>query len=218
LNKTKIDWCTHTLNPVVGCTFNCPYCYARRLNDRFKWIDDWNKPQFFPERLKQLSSKKPKIIFMNSMSDIADWKDEWKDEVLKAIEKNPQHKYLFLTKRPYIYERMKSLFHQSNIWCGATATDTDSCILNNNYLDQIHDCNTFLSIEPILEKVGFGLGPYVDWVIVGAETGNRKGKVVPEKEWIMTIKEQCKEAGVPLFMKESLRELMGQDFIQEFPW
>ena len=67
MNKTKIDWCTHTLNPVVGCTFNCPYCYARRLNDRFKWIDDWNKPQFFPERLKELYTKKPKIIFMNSI-------------------------------------------------------------------------------------------------------------------------------------------------------
>ena len=34
----------------------------------------------------------------------------------------------------------------------------------------------------------------------------------------MNIKEQCKKAGVPLFMKESLRELMGQDFVQEFPW
>jgi|GEM_PF-3574916 len=96
--------------------------------------------------------------------------------------------------------------------------DENSCILNNIYLDKIHDCNTFLSIEPILEKAGFGLGPYVDWIIVGAETGNRKGKVIPKKEWIMNIKEQCKKAGVPLFMKESLRELMGQDFVQEFPW
>lgn len=92
---------------------------------------------------------------MDSMSDIADWEEEWIEEVFRAIEKNPQHNYLFLTKRPYIYERMKLLFHKNNVWCGATAIDRNSCILNNIYLDQIHELNTFLSIEPLLEEVGF---------------------------------------------------------------
>ena len=58
-----------------------------KMNTRFKWIEDWNKPQFFPERLEKLKSKKPKIIFMNSMSDIADWKEEWIEEVFKAMKK-----------------------------------------------------------------------------------------------------------------------------------
>ena len=45
LNKTKIDWpgLTHTWNPVVGCRHNCYYCYAKKMNDRFKWIDDWQR-------------------------------------------------------------------------------------------------------------------------------------------------------------------------------
>ena len=94
MNKTRIDWCTHTVNPVVGCTFGCPYCYARKMNDRFQWIEDWNKPVFYHERLEKLKSKKPKIIFMNSMSDVADWEDGWIETVFKAIAENPQHIYL----------------------------------------------------------------------------------------------------------------------------
>jgi hypothetical protein len=57
-----------------------------------------------------------------------------------------------------------------------------------------------------------------DWVIVGAETGNRKGRVIPEKKWIDDILATCVRANVPIFMKESLRELMGDDFIQMYPW
>ena len=58
----------------------------------------------------------------------------------------------------------------------------------------------------------------VDWIIVGAETGNRKDKIYPNREWIEHIVETSKKTGIPLFMKESLRDLMGDDFRQEFPW
>ncbi len=57
-----------------------------------------------------------------------------------------------------------------------------------------------------------------EWVIAGAETGYRAHKVVPRKEWVMKLAELCRENGIPLFMKESLREIMGADFRQEFPW
>ena len=57
-----------------------------------------------------------------------------------------------------------------------------------------------------------------DWVIIGAETGNRKGKVKPEKKWIMKIADMCQMSSVPVFMKDSLREIAGSDFRQEFPW
>lgn len=80
--------------------------------------------------------------------------------------------------------------------------------------------NTFLSIEPIMEPFT-GLGEndaFVNWIIVGAETGNRKGRVVPEKEWIMELVNSCARTRTPIFMKESLREIMGDDFKQEFPW
>lgn len=217
MNKTKIDWCTHTVNPVVGCTFGCPYCYARRLNNRFKWIEDWNKPQFYPERLKQLKSKKSKIIFMNSMSDIADWKEEWIQATFKAIEENPQHIYLFLTKR--LKEAYKDIRYTDNIWLGNTITKQKDFVREYG---RPSGAKRFYSIEPILEPIRLPMSNIsqknVQWVIVGAETGNRKDKVIPKKEWIMDIKEQCNNAGVPIFMKESLKELMGQDFAQEFPW
>ncbi len=58
MNQTKIEWCDKTLNPVVGCSYGCPYCYARRINTRFRYVPDFSEPQFFPERLEQLKSKK----------------------------------------------------------------------------------------------------------------------------------------------------------------
>lgn len=213
MNKTKIDWCTHTVNPVVGCTYGCTYCYARRLNNRFKWIEDWNKPQFYPKRLEELKSKRPKIIFMNSMSDIADWEEGWIQATFKAIEENPQHIYLFLTKR--LKEAYRDIKYPTNIWLGNTITRQKDFI--REYGRPL-GANRFYSIEPILEPIRIPQMNIPKWVIVGAETGNRKGKVIPKKEWIMDIKEQCRNAGVPLFMKESLRKLMGQEFVQEFPW
>ena len=83
MNDTKIEWCTRTLNPVVGCTYGCPFCYARKMNKRFGYVPDFSEPQFFPDRLQQLTEKKPQRIFMDSMSDIADWKPEWMHEVFK---------------------------------------------------------------------------------------------------------------------------------------
>lgn len=35
MNRTKIDWCDYTWNPVTGCLHGCPYCYARRMAQRF---------------------------------------------------------------------------------------------------------------------------------------------------------------------------------------
>lgn len=98
MKKTKIDWCDCTINPVVGCPRGCEYCYACKMNCRFGWVEDFSKPQFFPERLKDFKSKKPKSIFINSMSDIGTWKDEWKNKVFAAMHDNPQHTYIALTK------------------------------------------------------------------------------------------------------------------------
>ena len=57
-----------------------------------------------------------------------------------------------------------------------------------------------------------------EWVIFGAETGNRKDNVVPQKEWVDNAVQMCRNMGAKVFMKESLREIMGADFVQEFPW
>ena len=57
-----------------------------------------------------------------------------------------------------------------------------------------------------------------EWVIVGAESGNRKGKVTPKREWIEKIVRLCKDAGKPIFMKDSLIPIMGEkNMLREYP-
>lgn len=218
MNKTKIDWCNATNNPVLGCPNGCEYCYARKLNMRFKWIEDWSKPQFFPERLKDFYSKKPKSIFINSMSDIGTWKQEWLNAVSKAINDNPQHRYIALTKRlDWLMDKLKRVDSGtvSNLWIGTSVTSQIQMdILKNDYWNSKID---FFSIEPILEPITLEVIPHT--LIIGAETGNRKGKVIPQKEWITSLVAQADKHNSIVFMKESLRKIMGDDFRQDkLPW
>lgn len=224
MKNTKIEWCDATVNPVVGCTKGCVYCYARRLNQRFKWVGDFSVPQYFPERLPQLSTKNPKRIFMDSMSDIADWKQEWMRETLSAIHKNPQNRYLFLTKRPGGYLPWTQ-FRAEYIWCGITVTSHKE--LNSRDLDMMRiieetgEClNWFFSIEPMLGPVDISAAAQrgLKWVILGAETGNRKGKASPPLLWIRDVVAVADRTGIPVFMKNSLRGIVPDDeFRAEFP-
>ena len=79
----------------------------------------------------------------------------------------------------------------------------------------------FCSVEPIQRKPDLRMLDEIamtSWTIIGAETGNRKGKIIPERSWIESIVNRCRDEMIPVFMKESLRELMGSDFKQEYPW
>jgi protein gp37 len=80
-----------------------------------------------------------------------------------------------------------------------------------------YDHNTFVSFEPLLEEFhGVYIGEF-NWVIIGAETGNRKGKIIPKRSWIETIASSCERRGVPVFMKDSLEPIMGDGMRSEFP-
>lgn len=59
--------------------------------------------------------------------------------------------------------------------------------------------------------------PFFEWIIVGAETGRRKDKVVPKREWVEKLLDLCRKADIPLFMKSSLADIWGDPLIQEFP-
>lgn len=164
--------------------------------------------------------KNPRNIFVCSMADLfGDWvPDEWIEQVFKACEAAPQHRYLFLTKSPKRYVDLYSkniLPIGQGYWYGTTVTSPEQPFFYSNVPDD--NPHTFVSIEPIMGSFGI-IKDRPEWVIIGAETGNRKGKVVPRKEWIDEIAEACKRFRTPIFMKESLRELMGADFRQEFPW
>ena len=180
------------------------------------------EPTFHRYRLDEYKHKKGRTIFVCSMADLfGDWvPDEWIQEVFKACEAAPQHRYLFLTKNKERYLRLaeKGMFPRKH-WYGYSAT-TEKDLWRFHHADECPVINLFVSIEPILSHLVpcFSTHCPADWVIIGAETGNRKDKVIPKREWVERVAMECQYSGRPIFMKESLRELMGDDFVQEFPW
>lgn len=214
ITKTKIEWCDRVWNPVIGCKNKCPYCYARKMNNRFHFIQDFNIPEWKPGNCWKAFPKKPSRIFVNSMSDICFWKEEWMYTVIEIIKLNPQHTFLFLTKNSAVYFQFD---FPANCWLGTTVTGDNSL---HSGVNSFPNNKTFLSIEPIQSKIkldSLGLFRYYNWIIVGAETGNRKRKVSPKREWISDILYGCFHLEIPLFMKNSLKAIMGKDFVQEFP-
>jgi protein gp37 len=253
MNKTNIEWCDQTWNPVTGCLHGCPYCYARKIAERFgkrsmlggngknhvvnakfnrfpdKQIFPFKfDPTFYEHRLSEPQKvKEPQNIFVCSMADLfGEWvPDEWIHEVFKACEKAPQHRYLFLTKNQNRYielNKKRLLPMRSNFWYGTTTTTEES----RYYWSENH--NFFISIEPIMGEFSsdyttevqriVGAPMYLPWVIVGAETGNRKGKVIPERKWIENIVNQCRRTGTSVFLKDNLAKIWVEPLIQEYPW
>lgn len=202
-------------------------------------------PTFHRYRLDEPQHwKKPRNIFVCSMADLfGEWvPDEWIAEVFKACEAAPQHRYLFLTKNPARLCKMASAYkirrwnekhegkthpqteeyahtlvlpRHENWWFGSTLDSKNARRFQGD-----NHFHTFTSIEPLTENMDVGLGSFGsdEWVIIGAETGNRKGKITPKREWVENIVEAAQITGMKVFMKESLRGLMGADFRQEFPW
>ena len=242
MKKTKIEWCDSTWNPITGCYHGCEYCYARRIATRFSGgkqpviEHELNKPftidgkatpypfgfrpTFHRYRLDEPTQwTKPRNIFVCSMADMfGDWvPDSWIEDVFAACEKAPQHNYIFLTKNPKKYLDLEGkcmLTRSDRFWFGTTITKPEECYASLN-----RDFHYFLSIEPLLEPLKIEEKSRLpEWIIVGAETGNRKNKVVPEKEWIEAIVEQCDRYNIPVFMKDSLIPIVGEENMRrEFP-
>ena len=265
-DKTKIDWCDASWNPVTGCLHGCEYCYAERMAKRFggkiitghdhlyildepaRREDGTINPypyRFDPTLHRYLLDmptrwQRPRNIFVCSMADLfGSWvPDEWIKEVLNACNAALRHRYLFLTKNPARYGSIKNPYDVRwnglpfgpNFWYGATATDKKQLAQALAGFDEMPIAShRFLSVEPLFDnaewlstlmdnhaRTGPKTGP--EWVIFGAETGNRKGKIIPQKEWIDNAVQMCRNIGATVFMKESLRGIMGPDFIQEYPW
>ena len=241
--KNKIGWCNLTWNPVWGCRNNCEYCYARGIAKRF-WKQMWKieanhqwkehpvwawtgdhlsglkdfKPTFLEAQFDKKLPQKTQKIFVGSMSEIYYWKDEWIEKVLEKVKLYPQHIFQFLTRYPEVYD--KYIFPK-NCWLGVTITKEEDKKRGIPYLF-ITSCNiTFVSVEPLLgpvDPVAFS-NANIDWVIIGAETGNRKDKVIPKREWVENIIDYCEEKNIPVYLKDSLRKIYPSwvKWIKEFP-
>ncbi|MDO5398786.1 MAG: DUF5131 family protein [bacterium] len=264
MNKTKIDWCDATWNPVTGCLHGCTYCYAAAIAHRFgndhrlyecrteeyrrsgriyildKPMKNYEgkdvvypfefAPTYHRYRLNELESKfkNGTNIFVCSMADLfGEWvPDKVISEIFEACINTPRHNYLFLTKNPKRYEdlmRIGKLPKRDNFWYGTTVTAQENKFFVNG------EYNTFVSIEPIQgafprayevetdEKHIWGL-KRTNWIIIGAETGTYRKKVIPKSEWITNIVMDAMTYGLPVFLKDSVEEIVGKGkMLREMP-
>jgi protein gp37 len=231
---SKIEWTDATWNPVRGCTKispGCKHCYAEVFAERFRGVPRHSyergfDPRLVPEKLGEpLRWQTPKMIFVNSMSDLFhdNVPDEYIEGVAKVMIKAKWHTYQILTKRS---ARMASLLQgrlsfaasAAHIWWGVSVENRKHGLPRLRDLQEAPASVRFLSVEPLLE----GLGPVnlkgIHWVIVGGESGH--GARPLKREWVTSIRDQCSDAGVPFFFKQwggvrkkrAGRELDGQTY------
>lgn len=178
----------------------------------YNWMQDF-KPIFMYSQFAKSLPKKPMRIFMDSMSDIAYWQDEWIDRVFDKIKEYPQHKFQFLTKNPKVYFKLLKKPIPSNVWFGFTAINQRTFNYGNNLFSDLA-WNKFVSLEPLHEEIDIKHF-YGHWVIVGGETGNRRNKIVPKLEWIKKIVKYCVDNNMPVFLKDNIEDIWLQDSLNE---
>jgi protein gp37 len=213
---STIEWTDATWNPIRGCTKispGCAHCYAEVFAERFRGVPGHPYEQGFDLRLipgklaEPFTWGKPKRVFVNSMSDLfhKDVPVDYIVEVCKVMRKANWHTYQILTKRS---ERLRDLLQgplgfaslEPHIWWGVSVEDRAHGLPRIDQLREAPARMRFLSVEPLLEDLGEINLAGVDWVIVGGESGH--GARPMQKEWVLSIRDQCVQAGVPLFFKQ----------------
>lgn len=211
VTKSKIEWTDSTWNPVTGCnavSAGCEHCYAERMARRLQAMGvqkyrNGFKVTIHPHLLEEpLKWKKPRIVFVNSMSDLfhKDIPFEFLDQIFQVMAASPMHIFQALTKRSKELKRKADrLVWLDNIWMGVT-------VENEYYKYRIDDLRAtpavvkFLSLEPLLGPLGELDLTGIDWAIVGGESG--PGARPMDKAWVMDIKRQCAEQNVSFFFKQ----------------
>jgi protein gp37 len=210
---SNIEWTQLTWNPTTGCTKisdGCVFCYAHPLSLRLKAMGLEKYRNGFqltlhPQELnKPFTWKKPKIVFVNSMSDLFHHEVpiDFVKKVFRVMNETPQHNYQLLTKRS---ERVLQIANQlnwtQNIWLGVSVENEKVTSRIKNLID----CpakTKFLSCEPLIGQIKT-LDKYIDkldWIIVGGESG--AGARPIQKIWIDDIKNLCNKRNVPFFFKQ----------------
>jgi protein gp37 len=222
--ETQIEWTDATWNPVAGCSVvsaGCTNCYAmemaRRLEamgvDKYEGLTrrSGNRTVWkgivreIPSALSiPLVWKKPRKIFVNSMSDLfhEGVSDRFIQEVWAVMAATPHHNYQILTKRP---SRMKMFLRSvgssvlPNVWLG-TSIESGDVADRIDELRKVPAAIRFISFEPLIDSVGRIDLSGIHWAIVGGESGRSARPI--RKEWIDEIHEQCELYETSFFFKQ----------------
>jgi protein gp37 len=214
--NSHIEWTDATWNHVRGCNKispGCKHCYAETFAERFRGVKGHPYEQGFDLRLvpKKLTEpftwRSPKLVFVNSMSDLFQdgVPDDYTEAVSRVMTTANWHTYQVLTKRS---ERLLNLLKgklrfaakQENIWWGVSVEDKKYGLPRIDDLRRAPAAVRFLSVEPLLEDLGQIDLSGIHWVIVGGESG--PGARPMKKDWVISIREQCREQRVPFFFKQ----------------
>lgn len=209
--RSRIEWTESTWNPVTGCTKvspGCQHCYAERMAKRLHAMGQPNYANGFrltvhPHAVEApLSWKTPQVIFVNSMSDLfhEDVPMEFIRRVFDVMNQASWHQFQILTKRSgRLLQLDSSLSWAENIWMGVSV-ETERYEPRIDDLRHTHAAVKFLSLEPLLGALPDLDLSAIDWVIVGGESG--PGARPMKEEWVLDIRDQCIDQGVPLFFKQ----------------
>lgn len=206
-----LDNLVDSCNPVIGCTYPCcNFCYAKILNDRFHYIEDFSQPEVRLHALKKIHTRKDnaKVFFMNSMSDIADWPRDVVETVFKEMKAYPHNNYFFLTKRP---NKIRGLdcSGQKNVWIGVSVTNRHDVWRIDALRSFISASNYTVQFEPLLGDVGKIDLSNISQITIGADSRKTSNKIVPEFSWIDNIVTQANNYRTPLWIKDSLASVVG---------
>jgi len=211
MNKTTIEWTEITWNPTTGCTKiteGCKNCYAEKMAKRLKAMGTPKYQNGFDLTLHRdtilepYSWKKPKVVFVNSMSDLfhEDVPLEFIQEVFSVMNNNPKHIFQVLTKRADILDQYSPILNWSeNIWMGVTV-ESDRHYRRVDHLRRSGAFVKFLSCEPLLTSLMEVNLFEIDWVIVGGESGPNSRPI--KKEWVLELKDNCEAWDIPFFFKQ----------------
>lgn len=212
---TQIEWTDATWNPTTGCTKispGCDHCYAERIAERFRGVVGHPYEKGFdltlrPERLSQpLKWKSSKMIFVNSMSDLFHKAvpEKFIDKIFDTMEQADWHIFQILTKRSsklksYVNRRYSHGGAPAHIWLGVSIEDGNR-LSRLQHLSGANAPIKFLSLEPLIGRIGRLDLRDISWVIVGGESGLGHRPVDPE--WVREIRDQCNASGTAFFFKQ----------------
>lgn len=203
----NIEWAKWSWNPVTGCKYNCPYCYARDIGNRFNGHFD---PEFHADRLSAPQNTKPgdepggNAVFVCSMADLfGDWiPTDWIQQVIDQTILAPQWNFLFLTKNP---KRLADFDWPVNAWVGTTVDKQARVKFAQEAFRNVSAPVRFLSCEPMNERLDFDDMSMFDWMIVGGRSKSTSTKAFqPEWEWVIDLYQQARRFGLKVYFKPNL--------------